>query len=151
MAENLFEAVFDVEGFGGEGLAARLLGPPASAPLGEIDGPPLTTPLDAAELRHLQAASGLIGPRPRALKRFYNAYRLARLGPASRPALAMSLAALMARDPGMAAAWRWAVTGEGELTPLPELQPAFDALGLAGTGKAAAREAFAVARRWVGG
>ena len=150
VAENLFEAVFDVEGLGGEGLAARLLSLPAATPLGEIDGPPLTTPLDALELRHLQAASGLIGPRPRALKRFYNAYRLARLGPAARPALAMSLAALMARDPGVAAAWRWALTGEGELTPPPELQPAFDALGLAGTGKAAAREALGVAGRWVG-
>ena len=150
LAESLFEVVYDVEGLGAEAMASRLLGPLSAAPLGEIDGPPLTTPLDALELRHLQAASALIGPRPRALKRFYNAYRLARLGPAPRAAVALSLAALMAPDADVAAALRWTLSSETEAAPAAPaaLKAAFEALSVLGMDKDAARAAFAQARRF---
>ena len=92
-----------------------------------------------------------MGPRPRALKRLYNAYRLARLGDAPRGALALSLAALMAPDPATASALRWTLSGEGELAAPAapkELKAAFEGLGVQGMGKAAARSAFEAARRY---
>src|SRR6185437_13067059 len=104
IAESLFEAVYEVGaggGVAGEGLAARLLAPAAAPPAPPATAPQaLGAPLDEAELGYLNSASALIGPRPRALKRFYNAYRLARLGEAPRGAVALSLAALMAPDRG---------------------------------------------------
>ena len=98
----------------------------------------------------MQAASALIGTRPRALKRFYNAYRLARLGPAPRAAVALSLAALMAPDADVAAALRWTLSSETEAAPAAPaaLKAAFEALSVLGMDKDAARAAFAQARRF---
>ncbi len=146
IAESLFELVYDVEALGeasGAGAASRLLGAPtpAAPPVGETSKALLTEPLTEAELRQMKAASALIGPRPRALKRFYNAYRLARLAEAPRPAVALALAALMAPDPDVAARLRWAMAGEGALEG--ELTEA-----ARGLDKAALRRGFAVARRF---
>ena len=156
IAESLFEAVYEVGaggGVAGEGLAARLLAPAAAPPAPPATAPQaLGAPLDEAELGYLNSASALIGPRPRALKRFYNAYRLARLGEAPRGAVALSLAALMAPDRGAAAAWRWMLAGEGEQLAAAAghagLSAAFDGLGLEGADKAAARSAYEAARRF---
>jgi len=150
IAESLFEAVYEVGAPAATDGLARLLAPtliPAPEPPAAA-----RAPLDEAELTYLKSASALIGPRPRALKRFYNAYRLARLGDAPRAAVALSLAALMAPDPGAAAAWRWSLSGEGAELAAPVghagLRAAFDGLGLAGADKAAARAAFEAARRF---
>jgi hypothetical protein len=92
-----------------------------------------------------------VGPRPRALKRLYNAYRLARLGDAPRGAVALSLAALMAPDPSAASALRASFAGEGEIVAPAgprALAAAFEGLGVGGMGKDAARRAFEAARRY---
>jgi hypothetical protein len=147
IAESLFEAVYDV-GAPAQDFA-RLLAP--AAPV-EAKQTTLAAPLDETEIGFLRTASVLLSPRPRAAKRFYNAYRLARAGEAPRGALALSLAALMGRDPDAAAALRSGLEGEGEtlatLAYPPGLRAAFAALGLEGADKAAARAAFAAAQRF---
>lgn len=153
IAESLFEVVYDVgAGTADTTLAGRLLAPstptpaPVEPPRAELGGP-----LDETEIGFLKTASALVGPRPRALKRLYNAYRLARIGDAPRGALALSLAALMAPDPTAASSLRWTLSGEGELTAPAgpsELKTAFEGLGVQGMGKAAARSAFEAARRF---
>jgi hypothetical protein len=152
IAESLFEAVYEVGAPAAADGLARLLAPALPAPAPAPPAAVRPAPLDEAELGYLKSASALIGPRPRALKRFYNAYRLARLGEAPRAAVALSLAALMAPDAGAAAAWRWALSGEGFELAAPAghagLRAAFDALGLEGADKAAARAAFEAARRF---
>jgi len=150
IAESLFELVYDV-GRLSEGAAARLLSAPApSAPPGDSGRSALTEPLDEAEIGFLKTASPLIGARPRALKRFYNAYRLARIGEAPRAAVALSLAALMAPDADVAAALRWTLASESEAAPAAPaaLKTAFEALSVQGIDKDAARAAFAQARRF---
>jgi hypothetical protein len=111
----------------------------------------VTEPLDAPEVEFLKTSAALIGPRPRTLKRFYNAYRLARMADAPRAALALSLATLMAPDPASASALRWTLQSEGPFeapsSPAP-LQAAFDALSMQGIGRDAVRGAFEVARRF---
>ncbi len=156
IAESLFELVYDI-GRLSEGAAVRLLSaPPAPpAPLGDPGRSALAEPLDEAEIGYLKTASPLIGARPRALKRFYNAYRLARIGEAPRAAVALSLAALMAPDADVAAALRLTLASEAEVAPAApaELKAAFEALSVQGIDKDAARAAFAQARRfapWAG-
>jgi hypothetical protein len=115
----------------------------------------LAEPLAESEADLLRALSPLIGPRPRALKRFYNAYRLARIGAAPRGAVALALAALMASDPAAAAALRWTLANEAEAPPAApsELKAVYESLRAQGMDKPAARAAFAQARRfapWAG-
>jgi len=151
IAESLFELVYDVEHLS-EGAAVRLLSAPVPrpAPVGEPGRSALAEPLDEAEIGFLKAASPLIGARPRALKRFYNAYRLARLGGAPRAAVALSLAALMAPEADVAAALRWTLASEAVAPPAAPaaLKAAFEALSVQGMDKDAARAAFAQARRF---
>ena len=148
-AESLFEVVYDVGSpTGADALAHRLLGA-ATPPAAEPAAPPVALggALDETEVGFLKTASALIGPRPRALKRFYNAYRLARLGDAPRGALALALAALMAPDPSPAASLRAVLLGEGEAMEAPAaLAPAFDDLGAPGIGKEGMRRALEAAR-----
>lgn len=152
--EGLFDAAFDVEALGastGMRGAGLLLEPPAPAPTPEPRLHGVTEPLGAPEVEFLKTAATLIGPRPRTLKRFYNAYRLARTSDAPRGALALSLATLMARDPTAAAALRWTLASEGpfEAPAAPAaLRTAFDALSMPGIGREAARGAFEVAQRF---
>jgi hypothetical protein len=151
IAESLFELVYDV-GRLSEGAAVRLISAPVAppAPTGDPGRSALADPLDEAEIGFLKTASPLIGARPRALKRFYNAYRLARIGEAPRAVVALSLAALMAPDASVAAALRWTLANEAEAPPAgpAELKAAFEALSVQGVGKDAARAAFAQARRF---
>jgi hypothetical protein len=156
LAESLFELVYDI-GRLSEGAAVRLLSAPLPPPVSLADPgrSALAEPLDEAEIGFLKIASPLIGARPRALKRFYNAYRLARIGEAPRAAVALSLAALMAPDAGVAAALRWTLASKTEAAPAApaELKAAFESLGVQGMDKDAARAAFAQARRfapWAG-
>ena len=148
IAEPLFDVVYDVSTpTGGSGAPWRAAAPAAA----EAKPLPLAGPLDEPEAAFLNTASALIGPHPRGLKRFYNAYRLARLSDAPRGALALSLAALMAPDPDLGAALGWTLCSEGELiapsAPAP-LKAAFESLGVQGMDKAAARRAFETARRF---
>ena len=152
IAETQFDVVFDIAA-PAAAAAAPWLPPPAApaAALAEAKPCELAGPLDETEAGWLRSASPLIGPRPRALKRFYNAYRLARLSDAPRGALALSLAALMAADPDAATALRFALAGEGELAAPAApaaLAAAYGRLGVQGVGKAAARRAFETARRF---
>ncbi len=147
IAEALFDVVYDITPATGT-VAPWLLPPPASPEAKVLE---LAGPLDETETGFLKAASALVGAQPRALKRFYNAYRLARLSDAPRGALALSLAALMAPNPDAAAALCSAFSGEGEFTAPPgppALKAAFERLGVQGMGKDAARRAFAAARRY---
>ncbi len=132
------------------GVAPALAAARAAAPLGDPGRSALAEPLDEAEIGFLKTASPLIGARPRALKRFYNAYRLARIGEAPRAAVALSLAALMAPDPDVASALRRTLASEATTAPdaPAELKAAFEALSVQGIGKDAARAAFAQARRF---
>jgi hypothetical protein len=148
-AERWFDVVCDVSADAAPSRWLEAGAAPAEPPAPRFAG--LSGPLDEAEVGLLKAASALIGPRPRALKRFYNAYRLARLSDAPRGAVALSLAALMAPAPDAAAALRFALSGEGELTAPSgpaALRAAFEALRLEGMSKEAARRAFAAARRF---
>jgi hypothetical protein len=152
IAERLFELVYDV-GRLSEGAAARLLSAPVPPPApagGESGRSALAEPLEEAEIGFLKTASPLVGARPRALKRFYNAYRLARLGDAPRAAVALSLAALMAPDADAATALHWTLSSETEAAPAAPaaLKAAYEALGVPGMEKTAVRAAFAQARRF---
>ena len=159
IVESLFQIVFDVGAIGsasGEALAARLLttSPAPAVLFGDAGIGPLalSEPLDEAEIRMLTSVSALIGPNPSALKRLFNAYRLARLGDVSRPLVALALAARMARDPDFAPALRWAFFNEGDtLAPPagpPSLATAYEAVVLPSTDKATAQRAWALARRY---
>jgi hypothetical protein len=147
VAEPLFDVVYDVAP--ATAAVAPWLLPPPTPP--EAKALELAGPLDETETGFLKTASALIGAQPRRLKRFYNAYRLARLGDAPRGALALSLAALMAPDADAAAALRSTFSGEGEMAAPagpPALKAAFEGLGVQGVGKEAARRAFTAARRF---
>jgi hypothetical protein len=152
--ESLFDAALDVEALGtsaGMRGAGRLLEAPSPAAPSEPRLLSVTEPLEAPELEFLKTSAALIGPRPRTLKRFYNAYRLARMAEVPRGALALSLAALMAPDPSAASALRWTLEKEGPFvapaSPAP-LRDAFEALSVQGIGRDAARGAFEAARRF---
>jgi hypothetical protein len=55
----------------------------------------------------------LTGGSPRAVKRFHNAYRLARLAKAPRPLIALALGALQSPDPELARGLREAALADG--------------------------------------
>ena len=86
-------------------LAARILSTSTLLPSpGEIDASrsAVAEPLSSAEVAVLSALAPLTGGSPRAVKRFHNAYRLARLAKAPRPLIALALAALQSPDPDIA-------------------------------------------------
>jgi hypothetical protein len=74
------------------------------SPLAEIDASrcAIAEPLSSAEVAVLSAMAPLTGGSPRAVKRFYNAYRLARLAKSPRPLIALTLAALQSPNPEFA-------------------------------------------------
>jgi hypothetical protein len=76
-------------------LAARLLGgaaQPTTEPASAARQTPLSEPLSAAESTLLVDLAPLAAATPRGVKRYLNAYRVARTAPVSRPALALMLA-----------------------------------------------------------
>ena len=82
---------------------------------GEIDASrsAVAEPLSSAEVAVLSALAPLTGGSPRAVKRFHNAYRLARLGKSPRPLIALALAALQSPDPDIAKRLRDAALADG--------------------------------------
>jgi hypothetical protein len=101
--ERLFQIAFNVRGageVGGERLAARLIagaGTAADAPI-EARQSSLSEPISSGEAAVLTAIAPLAASTPRAVKRFLNVYRLARIGVANRAALALALAAEQSED-----------------------------------------------------
>jgi hypothetical protein len=160
--ERLFQIVFNVKGagaVGGERLVARLLGGEASAPpQAPIDArrSTLAEPMGSAEAAVLTAIAPLAASTPRAVKRFLNVYRLARVGCAERTALALTLAVEQSGD-GEA---RTAVEGLlakhpdgalGDPAAPPALLAAMRAARASGAGAitaAGVRSAMAVAARY---
>lgn len=119
-AGQVFQATFDTSVLAktdGGRLAARLLsgaGPAPLAPEPNATESPLSEPLSASETALLTALAPLTGGTPRAVKRFHNAYRLARLAKAPRPAIALALAARMSLDAEVATHLRAQIDAEGE-------------------------------------
>jgi hypothetical protein len=101
--QRLFQIVFNVKGasaVGSERLAARLLaGAPASAPPStDVRSSNFAEPIGPAEAAVLTAVAPLAATTPRAIKRFLNAYHLARANAANKAALAIALAAEQSED-----------------------------------------------------
>jgi len=97
--DKLLQLTFNVRLAGaadGAGLIGRLIGAEgaarAAAPAIEAGKSLLSEPLSAAEVKLIAALAPLAAGTPRGVKRFLNAYRLARVAKTSRPALALMLA-----------------------------------------------------------
>ena len=105
--QNLFQVVFDANASSatdGGRMAARLLtaeSPPAPNPV-DASGSAVGEPLTPGEGALLTALAPLTSGSPRAVKRFHNAYRLARVATAPRPIVALMLAALSSPDETLA-------------------------------------------------
>ena len=160
-ARTRFDVIFNVAAVAGDDsakLAARLAGdgasaPPAAAAKGR---PVLAEPLTAAESALLAALAPLTEGTPGAIRRLYNAYRLARLSDAPRPLVALMLAALQSpnRDNARVLAAAVAPSSEDTLEE-PSDMPALVAAVRAARGahggplsKADAAAAWNAARRW---
>jgi hypothetical protein len=117
-AQNLFQVVFDVSSVAatnGGRLAGRLLTasePPSSLNPIDASRSAIGEPLTPGEGALLTALAPLTSGTARAVKRFHNAYRLARVGPAPRPVVALMLAALSSPDENLAARLRETMLGE---------------------------------------
>ncbi|WP_158815823.1 hypothetical protein [Methylocapsa sp. S129] len=102
--DKLFQLTFNAQVAGaanGARLIARLIGGGAPRPSEPATGARpslLSEPLSASESTLLAALAPLAASTPRSVKRYLNAYRVARLAPASRPALALMLALGQSRD-----------------------------------------------------
>ena len=107
--EKVFQAVLDARtlGLADSGrFAARLIGSNAVInPLTPVDGSQskLIEPFSQSEAALLTALAPLAAATPRGVKRFLNAYRLARASSVSRPALALMLAVRHSGGPANAA------------------------------------------------
>ena len=159
-ARTRFDVVFNVAAVAGDDsakLAARLAGDGASAaPAAAKSRPALAEPLTAAESALLTALAPLTEGTPGAIRRLYNAYRLARLSDAPRPLVALMLAALQSpnRDNARVLAAAVAPSSEENLEE-PSNMPALVAAVRAARGahggplsKADAAAAWNAARRW---
>jgi hypothetical protein len=161
LEESLFQVVFDaasVAAVDSGRLAARLLTvgePLASLALVDAAHSAVGEPLTLAECALLTALAPLTAGTARAIKRFHNAYRLARTGQAPRPVVALMLAALMSPNEECAQRLREAMrTDEADLpdpsdpaTLIAATKAARVAHGKSIT-KADAWAAWDVARRW---
>jgi hypothetical protein len=101
--EKLFQIAFNVKSavaVGGERLAARLLAGGGATPQSSIDPrqSTLAEPIGSAEAAVLTATAPLAASTPRAVKRFLNAYRVARVSGANKAALALALAVAQSGD-----------------------------------------------------
>ncbi len=159
VSRDRFDIVVNLQGASAENsarLAARLVvdgGLDTSPPPAPLN--PISEPLGSAESALIAAAAPLTDGGPSALRRFLNAYRLARATDAPRPLLAVMLAALQSSRPKYARAIENALAASGEsfATPEgePELRDAF-AAAMGSTGsrftKELAQAAYAAARLW---
>ena len=139
-------------------FAARLIGSNAVVnPSNFVDATEsrLLEPLSPAEAALLTAIAPLAAGAPRGVKRFLNAYRIARLAKAPRPAVALALAVKLSGDRAAVSAMETALSsGQADL-PDPSGPPAL--VEAAQTARAAndgaisiadARAAWDVARRY---
>jgi hypothetical protein len=117
--DKLFQLTFNarVAGAANSGrLIARLMGAaPPPRPLemtNDARQSQLADPLSASESTLLAALAPLAANTPRGVKRYLNAYRVARLAPAPRPALALMLALGQSGDDEAAAGMDLLLTGE---------------------------------------
>jgi hypothetical protein len=105
--EKVFPIIFNVAAASvrGDGLAGRLLsGAPGATSAQDPRSSMLSEPIGEAEASVLTAVAPLAAATPRGVKRFLNAYRLARPGAGNRAALALALAAQQGGDPAARAA-----------------------------------------------
>ena len=122
--EKFFQVVLDARtlGLGDSGrFAARLIGSNAVVnPIPQIDASrsPLLEPLAPSEAALLTAIAPLAATTPRGVKRYLNAYRIARASSASRPALALMLAVRHGAG-SAAAAMRQALASDASDLPDP--------------------------------
>jgi len=147
--DKLFQLSFNVGlagGWNGPRIVTRLLDggtprPAASA----IDARQsrLSEPMSGAEATLLSALAPLAAATPRGVKRYLNAYRVARVAKARRPALALMLALGQSRDEEAAAAMDALLAGQERLLPDPVGPPALVA-ALRAT-RAADNEALTIA------
>ncbi len=160
-SEKLFQLVVNAETLGLADAArftARLIGSnvvvnPSS--LVDASQSRLLEPLSQAEAALLTAIAPLAGDAPRGVKRFLNAYRIARLAKAPRPAVALMLAVRLGGDGAANSAMKAALSSE--LADLPDpagpppLVEAVQAARAANDGAislADARAAWDIARRY---
>ena len=122
-----FDAMLNVSAVGApdaERLAARILasGPELSS-LAEprLPASRLSEPLTPVETALLASLATLTDGTPAAVKRFYNAYRLARVGAAPRPLVAMMVAALHSPDAESARVLREALCAGGDIFQLRQV------------------------------
>jgi len=146
--DKLFQLTFNVRLAGaasGGRLVARLLGgaPRQPAPAPDARQSRLSEPLSAAEATLLAALAPLAAGTPRGVKRYLNAYRVARVGKARRPALALMLALGQSRDDEAVAAMDLLLTAQDRLLADPPGPPTLAAAVRAT--RAASDEALAVA------
>lgn len=128
--EKLFQLTFDVGPRGAadsERLMARLVGGAPqrlSEPALGVGRSALDEPLSAAEATLLGALAPLAAATPRGVKRFLNAYRVARTGRAHRPALALMLALGQSGDREAVAALETLLNSQDGILREPEGPPA---------------------------
>jgi len=159
--EKFFQLVVNAETLGladAGRFAARLIGSNAVVnPLSVVDAKEsrLLEPLSQAEAALLTAVAPLAANAPRGVKRFLNAYRIARLAQARRPAIALMLAVKMSGDgvavSAMEAALSSALADLPDPSGPPALVEAAQAARAANDGAislADARAAWDVARRY---
>jgi hypothetical protein len=158
-ARTRFDVVFNVAAVAGDDsakLAARLSGDGASAaPTTAKNRPALAEPLSAAESALLAALAPLTEGTPGAIRRLYNAYRLARLSDAPRTLVALMLATLQSPNRDYSRALAATIAPSEESFEEPSSMPALVAAVRAARGahggplsKADAAAAWNAARRW---
>jgi hypothetical protein len=131
--EKLFQLTFDVGPPGAtdsERLMARLVGGAPqrlSEPALGVGRSALDEPLSGAEATLLGALAPLAAATPRGVKRFLNAYRVARTGRAHRPALALMLALGQSGDREAVAALETLLNSQDGILREPEGPPALAA------------------------
>jgi hypothetical protein len=115
----------------------------------------LIEPLSQGEAALLTAIAPLAADAPRGVKRFLNAYRIARLSAAPRPAIALMLAVKLSGDGAANSAMSAALAGALADLPDPDRPPALtqatQAARAANGGAisiAQARAAWEIARRY---
>jgi len=158
--EKWLQAIVNLPGRSGldsERLMARLIatdGQPASAPIDPKIGAAMAEPLSPTETALLTALGPLAAHSARGAKRFLNAYRLARVSNAPRPAVALMLAVAFADDEARAVMQKRLASDAQELSDVdgPEaLVRAVKSARAANNGPisaADARAAEAIARRY---
>jgi hypothetical protein len=159
--EKLFPVVFNVATLipaDSGRFVARLIGSNAVARqhrMVDAAGSPITDAFSSGETALLAALAPLVGATPRAVKRFLNAYRLARADHAPLAPVALMLAIRLGGDRASLAAMRAALAGSGPTLAEPPgasaLADAMEAARGANDGPitlADAREAWEIALRY---